>query len=223
MTIKLFFQAMAKFFFGLLLVGVFIFVPAGTVCFFNGWLLMGLLFIPMFFAGIVLMYKTPGLLKKRLNSKERHSKQRKVVIISALMFLAGFVVAGLTFRFNLFMLPAGAVVMACFAFIVGYAMYAEVLRENAYLSRTIEVFEDQHVVDTGLYGVIRHPMYAATVILFLSMPLVLGSLYAFAVFLVYPFIIASRIRHEEAFLEKELKGYTDYKKRVRWRLIPFIW
>jgi len=223
MTIKLFFQAMAKFFFGLLLVGVLIFVPAGTVCFFNGWLLMGLLFVPMFFAGIVLMCKNPELLKKRLNLKERHSNQRKVVIISALMFLAGFVVAGLTFRFNLFMLPAGAVVTASVAFIVGYAMYAEVLRENAYLSRTIEVFEDQHVVDTGLYGVIRHPMYAATVILFLSMPLVLGSLYAFAVFLVYPFIIASRIRHEEAFLEKELEGYTDYKKRVRWRLIPFIW
>ncbi len=223
MTIKLFFQAMAKFFFGLLLVGVLIFVPAGTVCFINGWLLMVLLFVPMFFAGIVLMCKNPGLLKKRLNLKERHSNQRKVVIISALMFLAGFVVAGLTFRFDLFMLPASAVVMASVAFIVGYAMYAEVLRENAYLSRTIEVFEDQHVVDTGLYGVIRHPMYAATVILFLSMPLVLGSLYAFAVFLVYPFIIASRIRHEEAFLEKELEGYTDYKKRVRWRLIPFIW
>lgn len=223
MTIKLFFQAMAKFFFGLLLVGVFIFVPAGTVCFFNGWLLMVLLFVPMFLAGIVLMCKNPGLLKKRLNSKERHSKQRTVVIISALMFLVGFVVAGLTFRFDRYMLPASAVVTASVAFIVGYAMYAEVLRENAYLSRTIEVFEDQHVVDTGLYGVIRHPMYAATVILFLSMPLILGSLYAFAIFLVYPFIIASRIRHEEAFLEKELEGYTDYKKRVRWRLIPFIW
>lgn len=223
MTIKLFIQAVTKFLLGVVLVGLLIFLPAGTFLFFNGLLFMWLLFVPMFFAGIVMMFKNPDLLKKRLNAKEEQKEQSIVVKLSGLMFLAGFIVAGLGFRFDWFILPKGVVIGAAVVFLVAYILYAEVLRENTYLSRTIEVQENQKVIDTGLYGIVRHPMYSITLLLFLSMPLVLGSIYSFLVFLVYPFIIAKRIKCEEKFLEKELDGYREYKKKVKYRLIPFIW
>lgn len=208
---------------GVLLVGTLIFLPAGTFSYFNGWLLMGILFVPMFFAGIVMMLKNPNLLKSRLNAKEDSQEQTLVVKLSGLMFLAGFVVAGLGVRFGWYMLPAGVSIGGAVAFLIAYVLYAEVLRENTYLSRTIEVQENQKVVDTGLYGIVRHPMYSATLLLFLSMPFVLGSVYSFLIFLAYPFIIAKRIKHEEEFLEKELDGYRAYKQKVKYRLIPFIW
>ena len=223
MTTKLFIQAIIKFLLGVILVGLLIFLPAGTVSYFNGWLLMGILFVPMFFAGIVMMFKNPELLKKRLNAKEKQQEQNMVVKLSGLMFLVGFILAGLGFRFGWYTLPKGFTIGAAVVFLVAYLLYAEVLRENTYLSRTIEVQEDQKVIDTGLYGIVRHPMYSATVLLFLSMPLVLGSLYSFLIFLAYPFIIAKRIVHEEAFLEKELSGYREYKQKVKYRLIPYIW
>lgn len=223
MTTKLFLQAIMKFLLGVFLVGLLIFVPAGTVFYFNGWLLMGILFVPMFFAGIVMMFKNPELLKKRLNAKEKQQEQNVVVKLSGLMFLAGFIVAGLGVRFGWLTLPKGVTIGAAAVFLIAYLLYAEVLRENTYLSRTIEVQENQKVIDTGLYGIVRHPMYSATLLLFLSMPLVLGSLYSFLIFLAYPFIIAKRIVHEEAFLEKELSGYREYKQKVRYRLIPYIW
>ena len=223
MTGKLFFSAIAKFLAGVLLVGLLLFLPAGTLAYFNGWLLMGILFIPMFFAGIVMMVKNPALLAKRLDAKEKQKGQGTVVKLSGLMFLCGFVLAGFGHRFSWYTLPRGVVIAAAVLFLVAYILYAEVLRENTYLSRTIEVQEGQRVIDTGLYGIVRHPMYSVTLLLFLSMPLVLGSLYAFIVFLAYPFIIAARIRGEEAFLEKELDGYAAYKKKVKYRLIPFIW
>lgn len=223
MTKKLFVQAITKFVFGVVLVGLLVFLPAGTFSFMNGWLFMGILFVPMILAGIVLMIKNPGLLQKRLDAKEEREEQSLVVKLSGLMFLAGFVVAGLGFRFDWYTLPKGVVIVAAAAFLVAYALYAEVLRENTYLSRTIEVQENQKVVDTGLYGIVRHPMYSATLLLFLSMPLVLGSIYAFLIFLAYPFIIAKRIKDEEEFLEKELEGYSQYKQKVKYRLIPFIW
>ena len=223
MTAKLFFSAIAKFLAGVLLVGLLLFLPAGTLAYFNGWLLMGILFIPMFFAGIVMMVKNPALLAKRLDAKEKQKGQGTVVKLSGLMFLCGFILAGLGHRFSWYTLPHGVAIAAAILFLVAYVLYAEVLRENTYLSRTIEVQEGQRVIDTGLYGIVRHPMYSVTLLLFLSMPLVLGSLYAFIVFLAYPFIIAARIRGEEAFLEKELDGYAAYKQKVKYRLIPFIW
>ena len=223
MTTKLFIQAIIKFLLGVILVGLLIFLPAGTVSYFNGWLLMGILFVPMFFAGIVMMFKNPELLKKRLNAKEKQQEQNMVVKLSGLMFLVGFILAGLGFRFGWDPLPKGVTIGAAVVFLIAYLLYAEVLRENTYLSRTIEVQEDQKVIDTGLYGIVRHPMYSATVLLLLSMPLVLGSLYSFLIFLAYPFIIAKRIVHEEAFLEKELSGYREYKQKVKYRLIPYIW
>lgn len=223
MTTKLFLQAIMKFLLGVILVGLLIFVPAGTVFYFNGWLLMGILFVPMFFAGIVMLIKNPELLQKRLNAKEKHQEQNMVIKLSGLMFLVGFILAGLGFRFGWYTLPKGFTIGAAVVFLVAYLLYAEVLRENTYLSRTIEVQENQKVIDTGLYGIVRHPMYSATLLLFLSMPLVLGSLYSFLIFLAYPFIIAKRIVHEEAFLEKELSGYREYKQKVRYRLIPYIW
>ena len=223
MTIKLFVQALVKFFAGVILVGLMIFLPAGTISFFNGWLFMGILFVPMFLAGIVMMIKNPDLLKKRLNAKEESKEQDMVVKLSGLMFIAGFVVAGLGFRFGWYMLPKTASIIAAVVFLAAYALYAEVMRENTYLSRTIEVQENQKVVDTGLYGIVRHPMYSVTLLLFLSMPLVLGSVFSLLIFLAYPFIIAKRIRNEEEFLEKELDGYIEYKQKVRYRLIPFIW
>lgn len=223
MTMKLWIQALAKFLFGVILIGVLIFLPAGTLSFFHGWLFMGLLFVPMFFAGLVMMFTNPNLLKSRLNAKEKQRDQDAVIKLSGLMFLAGFIVAGLNFRFGWFMLPRGVVIGASVVFLAAYILYAEVLRENTYLSRTIEVQDHQKVIDTGLYAVVRHPMYSATLLLFLSMPLVLGSIYAFLIFLAYPFIIAKRIKGEEEFLEKELKGYREYKQKVKYRLIPFVW
>lgn len=223
MTMKLFVGAITKFLLGFVLVGILIFLPAGTFSFFNGWLLMGILFIPMFFAGIVMLFKNPDLLKSRLDAKEKQNEQSLVVKLSGLMFLAGFVVAGLGVRLGWYALPKPVVIVAAVIFIIAYILYAEVLRENTYLSRTIEVQENQKVIDTGLYGIVRHPMYSVTLLLFLSMPLVLGSVYSFIIFLVYPFIIAKRIKHEEEFLEKELNGYREYKQKVKYRLIPFIW
>ena len=223
MTIKLFLAAIIKFLLGVALVGVLIFLPAGTFSYFNGWLLMGILFVPMFFAGIVMMFKNPDLLRSRLNAKEKQQEQSLIVKMSGLMFLSGFIVAGLGVRFHWYVLPIGVAVGAAVVFLASYILYAEVLRENTYLSRTIEVRENQKVIDTGLYGIVRHPMYSVTLLLFLSMPIVLGSVYSFLIFLVYPFIIAKRIKHEEEFLEKELDGYREYKQKVKYRLIPFIW
>ncbi|OCA80712.1 methyltransferase family protein [Bacillus sp. FJAT-27986] len=223
MTTKLFIQALTKFLLGVVLVGLLIFLPAGTLLFAYGWLFMGILFVPMFLAGIVMMFKNPELLKKRLNVKEKQDEQCLVVKLSGLMFLAGFIVAGLGFRFDWYTLPKSVVICAAVAFLVAYILYAEVLRENTYLSRTIEVQENQKVIDTGLYGIVRHPMYSVTLLLFLSMPIVLGSIYSFFIFLVYPFIIAKRIKNEEKLLEKELDGYREYKQKVKYRLIPFIW
>ncbi len=223
MTKKLFIEAITKFVLGVVLVGLLIFLPAGTVSFFNGWLLMGILFVPMFLAGIVMMLKNPNLLKSRLNAKEKQQEQSLVVKLSGLMFLAGFVVAGLGVRFSWYMLPKSVAVAAAVAFLIAYLLYAEVLRENTYLSRTIEVQENQKVIDTGLYGIVRHPMYSVTLLLFLSMPVVLGSIYSFVIFLAYPLIIAKRIKNEEEFLEKELEGYREYKQKVKYRLVPFVW
>ena len=223
MTMKLFLGAITKFLLGVALVGLLIFLPAGTFSFFNGWLLMGILFVPMFFAGIVMIFKNPDLLRSRLDAKENSREQSLVVKLSGLMFLAGFVIAGLGVRFHWYVLPTGVVIGAAVVFIIAYILYAEVLRENTYLSRTIEVHENQKVIDTGVYGIVRHPMYSTTLLLFLSMPIVLGSVYSFLIFLTYPFIIAKRIKHEEKFLEEKLDGYREYKQKVKYRLIPFFW
>lgn len=223
MTKGLFAKALVKFLAGLILVGLLVFLPAGTITFFNGWLFMGILFVPMFVAGIVMMFKNPQLLEKRLNAKEKEEEQSLVIKLSGLMFLAGFIVAGLDFRFGWCNLPKSVVISASVVFLLSYILYAEVLRENTYLSRTVEVQENQKVIDTGLYGIVRHPMYLATVLLFLSMPLVLGSVYSFLIFLAYPFIIAKRIKNEEEVLERELEGYSEYKQKVKYRMIPFIW
>ncbi|MBQ4119474.1 MAG: isoprenylcysteine carboxylmethyltransferase family protein [Clostridia bacterium] len=223
MTKKLFIGATTKFLLGVILVGLLIFLPAGSFMFLNGWVLMGILFIPMFFAGIVMMVKNPDLLKKRLNAKEKQKEQDIVVKLSGLMFLVGFIVAGLGFRFNWFILPKFAVAIGVVLFLIAYILYAEVLRENTYLSRTIEVSQNQKVISTGMYSVVRHPMYSVTLILFLSMPIILGSIYSFLIFLLYPFIIVKRIKGEEQLLEKELDGYSEYKRKVKYRLIPFIW
>ena len=223
MTVRLFAEAILKFLLGVVLVGVLIFLPAGSLAYFNGWLLMGVLFVPMFFAGIVMMVKNPELLKSRLDAKEKEKDQDLVVKLSGLMFIGGFVVAGLGYRFGWYMLPVGVSIGAAAVFLIAYVLYAEVLRENTYLSRTIKVAEGQTVVDTGLYGIVRHPMYSVTLLLFLAMPILLGSVYALVIFLAYPFIIAKRIKGEERLLEAELDGYVDYKKKVKYRLIPFIW
>ncbi len=223
MSGKEFGQAMVKFFSGLLLVGALLFLPAGTWDYWQAWLLIGILFVPMFVAGLVLMKKNPDLLRKRLNAKEEQAEQRTVIALSGLMFLAAFLLAGLNRRFGWCVLPAWASWAAAGVFLLAYALYAEVLRENAYLSRTIEVQEGQKVVDTGLYGVVRHPMYAVTLFLFLSMPLVLACPYSFAVMLVYIPIIVKRIRNEEDVLEEGLAGYAEYKQRVKYRLVPGIW
>ena len=220
---KLFSQAIVKFLLGLVLVGLLLFIPAGTFKYWNGWLFMGLLFIPMFIAGIVLMVKNPNLLRSRLKAKEEEREQKEVVALSGIMFLAGFIIAGLNFRFSWIVLPNIVVIISSVIFVIAYILYAEVLRENTYLSRTIEVQENQKVVDTGLYGVVRHPMYAVTILLFLSMPLVLGSIISFIIFLIYPFILAKRIKNEEEVLEKDLEGYKEYKQKVKYKMIPFIW
>ena len=220
---KLFTQAVTKFLAGLALVGILLFVPAGSFGYWQAWLLIGILFAPMFAAGLVMLKKSPELLRKRLNTKEEQGEQKTVVLLSGLMFLAAFVLAGLNFRFKWIALPVWVPWAAAAVFLFGYALYARVLKENAYLSRTVEVQENQKVIDTGLYGVVRHPMYMSTLILFLSMPLVLGSLVSFIVMLAYIPIIVRRILNEEQVLEKGLEGYAEYKQKVRYRLIPFVW
>ena len=223
MNVKLFLSAITKFLMGVLLVGVLLFLPAWSLSFDRGWLLMGVLFIPMFLAGIVMMWKNPDLLRRRLDAKEKQKEQGIVIKLSGLMFVAGFVLAGLDYRFQWWQLPPVYSYIASGIFLASYVMWAVVLKQNSYLSRTIKVEEGQKVVDKGLYGVVRHPMYTATIFLFLSMPLVLGSMAAFFVFLIYPVLIVVRIIYEEKVLEKELDGYVEYKKKVRYRLIPFIW
>lgn len=223
MTRKLFFQAIGKFLFGLVFVGLLLFLPAWSLKYWNGWLFLGILFVPMFFAGIVMMCKNPELLKKRLNAKEEEQEQKTVIALSGLMFLAAFIVAGLNFRFQWIVLPAWAVWIGVGVFLAAYLMYAEVLRENTYLSRTVEVQENQKVIDTGLYGIVRHPMYCATLFLFLSMGIVLGSPISVAILLLYIPIIALRMNNEEQVLEEGLEGYKEYKTRVKYKVIPFIW
>lgn len=223
MTKRLFLQAVLKFTLGGSLTGLLVFLPAGTLHFWNAWLLMGVLFIPMFLAGLVLVCKAPELLRKRLNFKETQAEQTLVVRLSGIMFVAGFVLAGLDFRFGWTMLPDWVSQAAAVIFLLSYLCYAKVLRENAYLSRTVEIQEHQKVIDTGLYGIVRHPMYAATIFLFLSMPLILGSAVSFVVFLMYPVLIAKRIQNEEAVLEEGLEGYAAYKERVKYKVIPYIW
>ena len=223
MNIKLFFEAIIKIILGILIIALLLFLPANTINYWNAWLFMGLLFIPMFVAGIIMMIKSPDLLEKRLNVKEKEKEQKKVILLSCVMFLSGFIIAGLNFRYNWLIVPNYVVIASSIVFILSYIMYAEVLKENKYLSRTIEVQEGQKVVDTGLYSIVRHPMYTSTIFLFLSMPLILGSLISFLIFLVYPFIINKRIKNEEEVLEKELTGYSEYKNKVKYKMIPFIW
>ena len=223
MDSKLFWRAMIRFACGVLLVGLLLFLPAGSFAYWQGWLLIGILFVPMFAAGLVMMAKSPELLRRRLSAKEEQDEQKQVIAGSGLMFLASFILAGLNFRFGWLSLPHWLVWTAAVLFLLGYLLYAEVLRENVWLSRTVEVQEHQQLVDTGLYGVVRHPMYAATLLLFLSMPLVLGSPVSFVVMLLYLPLIAKRIRNEEEVLEQGLEGYADYKKRVRYKVIPGIW
>lgn len=220
---KLFLDAIVKFTLGLVLVGALIFLPAGSLYYPGGWLFVALLFIPMFLAGLFMIAKAPELLKKRLDVMEKQKTQKGVVGLSGLMFIGGFVVAGLDFRFGWSNMPQWVVIAASVLFLAAYVLYAEVLRENAYLSRTIKVEEGQKVVDTGLYGIVRHPMYMATLLLFGMIPLVLGSWYALIVFAVYPILMAVRIKDEEALLSKELPGYPEYMKKVKYRMIPFIW
>ena len=223
MNTKLFFQALGKFLFGLIIICILLFIPAGTINYPNGWLFVALLFIPMFIAGVMMFLKSPELLKRRLNAKEKQNEQKIVLLVSGIMFLLAFVLAGLNFRFGWYKLPTAVIIIASIIFLLAYIMYAEVMRENEYLSRTVEVSDNQKVVDTGLYGLVRHPMYTSTIFLFLSMPLVLDSIFSFIVMLVYPIIIIFRIRNEEEVLENELIGYKEYKEKVRYKLIPYIW
>ena len=216
-------QALIKFLAGILLVGLLVFLPAGSISYWQGWLLMCILFVPMFIAGVVMLVKNPGLLRKRLNAKENESEQKTVLALSGLLFIISFVTAGLNWRFGLWLLPDWTVCTAAVLFIISYILYAEVLRENEYLSRTIEVQEGQKVIDTGLYGIVRHPMYMATVIMFLSMPLVLGSPISFIIMLGYIPVIAKRIRNEEEVLAACLDGYKEYQTRIKYKVIPFIW
>ena len=223
MDSKLFVKAITKFLSGLILVGLLLFLPAGTFAYPQGWLLMGILFVPMFIAGLIMMKKSPELLRKRLSVKEEQAEQKTVIALSGLMFLAAFIIAGLNFRFGWIRLPLWVSYAAALLFLAGYVLYAEVLRENVWLSRTVEVQENQKVIDTGLYGIVRHPMYMSTLILFLAMPLVLGSVISFVIMLLYIPIIAKRIRNEEQVLENGLEGYAEYRKRVRYKVIPFVW
>ena len=223
MDTKLLTQALAKVSLGVVLMGLLLFLPAGSFRYWQGWLLMGILFVPMFIAGFVMLFKNPDLLRKRLNAKEEEKEQKTVVALSGLLFIAAFVVAGLNWHFRWCMLPDWAVWVAAVLFLLCYLLYAEVLRENTYLSRTIEVQENQKVIDTGLYGIVRHPMYMATTVLFLAMPLVLASPISFLIMLLYIPLIAKRIKNEEVVLEEGLEGYKEYKERVKYRIIPFIW
>ena len=223
MNKKLLIQAIIKYLIGVLIIGALLFIPANSFEYWNAWLFMGLLFIPMFIAGIVLMKKNPELLKSRLNAKENESEQKQVIVLSGLMFLLGFILAGLNFRYKWIEISNIVVIISSIVFIIAYILYAEVLRENTFLSRTIEVKENQKVIDKGLYGIVRHPMYAITIIMFLTIPLILGSVISFLIFLLYPVIIAKRIKNEESVLEKDLEGYSDYKKKVKYKVVPFIW
>lgn len=216
-------QALAKYFLGVIILGILIFLPAWSLHYWQGWLLMGILFVPMFVAGLVMLAKNPDLLRKRLNAKEQEAEQKTVVKLSGLLFITAFVVAGLNWRFGWWVLPDWAVWMAAGLFLASYLLYAEALRENTFLSRTIEVQENQKVIDTGLYGIVRHPMYMATTILFLAMPLVLASPFSFLIMLGYIPVIAKRIKNEEKVLEEGLVGYAEYKKKVKYRILPFIW
>lgn len=223
MNNNLFLQGLSKFLAGLVIVMVLLFIPAGTFAYWQAWLFIGVLFVPMFLFGLVLMKRNPDLLRKRLSAKEKESEQKRVVDISGVMFVAMFIIAGFNRRFDWWMLPDGIVLSAAAAFLLGYVMYAEVMRENVWLSRIIEVHENQKVVDKGLYGVVRHPMYTSTLILFLSMPLILSSLWSFVIMLLYIPIIVKRIINEESVLSNELDGYAEYKQKVRYRLIPYLW
>lgn len=223
MKSKLIIQALTKYLAGLLAVILLLFLPAGTFHYWNGWLFIGLLFVPMFFLGLLLLAKAPELLEKRLNTKEKEMEQKQVIAWSLVMFLGGFVGSALDFRFGWTKVPILVVVIAAVVLLVSYGLYAEVMRENAYLSRTVEVQENQKVITTGLYGIIRHPMYAVTTFLFLAIPLVLGSYVGFVIFLVYPFLLIKRIQNEEVVLSRELAGYEEYKKKVKYRMIPFLW
>ena len=223
MKSKLILRALTKYLAGLLMVGALLFLPAGTLFYRNAWLFIALLFVPMLFLGVVLLLKAPELLEKRLQTKETESDQKAVITLSLFMFVGGFVAAGLDHRFGWSHFPPWLTVLSAALLLFSYALYGEVMRENAYLSRTVEVQAGQQVVDTGLYGIVRHPMYAATVLLFLSIPLVLGSWYAFAIFLLYPLLLVKRIKNEEAVLTDGLPGYAEYKKKVKYRMIPLIW
>lgn len=223
MNKKLLMDAISKYLLGIVLIGVLLFAPAGTIKWFNGNLFMVLLFVPMFIAGIIMYLKAPNLLRSRLSAKEKQSEQKDVVKYSGLMFLAAFIIAGLNYRFKWIVLNNVVVIIGSIIFLLSYLMFGEVLRENAYLSRTIEVQENQTVVDTGLYGIVRHPMYTATIFLFLSMPLILNSLISFLIMLVYIPIIIKRIKNEEEVLEKDLIGYKEYKQKIKYRLVPYIY
>lgn len=220
---NLFLQALKKIIAGFVAIGVLLFLPAGTLHYWNAWLFVAVLFVPMFFLGIVMLFKSPRLLEKRLDAKEKVNEQKWVVAMSGIMFVAAFVVAGLNFRYSWHSLPDYVIWSGTVIFLLSYLMYAEVMRENAFLSRTIEIQENQKVIDTGLYGVVRHPMYSATLLMFLSIPLILGSIISFAIMLAYIPIIAVRMNNEEKVLEEGLKGYREYKQKVRYKVIPFIW
>lgn len=222
-TTKLFVNATVKYLSGFILITALLFVPAGSLNFIKGWIFIGLLFVPMLILGIFLFIKAPQLLKKRLSAKEKENTQKGVVIFSFLMFVAGFVTAGLDYRFGWSKVPFAVTIISGIVLLLSYGFYARVMKENAYLSRTVEIQNNQKIIDTGLYGIVRHPMYTATILLFLSMPLVLGSWFALILFLPYPFVIAIRIKNEEKVLEAGLPGYCEYKQKVRWRIIPFVW
>ena len=219
MSMKLIAEGIIK----LIIVGSLLFIPAGTLQYYNAWLFIGLLFVPMFIVGVILIMKNPELLKKRLNAKENENQQKFVIAISGMMFIAGSIIAEFNFKYKWIELPDIVTIISSIIFIIAYILYAEVLRENTYLSRTIEVQDNQKVIDTGLYGIVRHSMYAVTIVLFLSIPLILGSLISFIIFMIYPIIIAKRIKNEEIVLEESLNGYKEYKNKVKYKLIPFIW
>ena len=223
MDTKLLLKGITRYLFGVLLVGILLFIPAGSFKYYNAWLFMGILFIPMLIAGIIMLFKNPMLLKSRLDVKETEKEQKEVILYSGIMFILGFVIAGLNYRFGWIKLPNIVIIISSVLFVISYILYAEVLRENTFLSRTIKVENNQKVVDTGLYSIVRHPMYMITLVLFLTIPLILDSIISFVIFLIYPFIISKRIKNEEKVLEKELRGYKEYKKKVKYRLIPFIW
>ncbi len=223
MKCKLIIQSCTKFLMGLITVCLLLFLPAGSIYYWNAWIFIGVLFVPMFAAGIILLMKSPDLLAKRLNTKEKEIEQKQVILLSLFMFVGGFIVAALDFRYSWSKLPDWIIIMAVVIFLISYALYAEVMRENAYLSRTVEVQVSQKVICTGLYGIVRHPMYLATITLFMSIPLILGSVYAFIIFLIYPLLITKRIKNEEAVLKEGLDGYIEYTEKIKYRLIPYIW